>query len=490
MAWAVSADFSRFEEAIQWFLQRVVLSSDEAAQVDDDTRQRSFWIGGGLQLQAIQNVFDHIAKSLKNGEPFEDFKKRVKDILSDPAHTETVFRNAVQRSYNAGRYQQMKAPDVARFRPYWMFDAVLDSRTSTICTVRDKTILPQDNQWWASNIPPLHHRCRSGIRSLRKAEAERRGINNVPPLTPATPGWGTAPDAMPVWKPNPAKTDPELLRTLQQKQQKPPPPPASKPEHDPKFWRDQYAHLGEAAHPAAWGRAAQERGLDRSGAEVVAEAQRLRDGGHPLFAGQDGADLLAKLKALPPNRPIRGGAGSDLQGIAAVLEHTRSITPTTGTPNKKLPLGAQRFYKLTSAVEQPNWDVRYRPGRAGASPKLRTIFISHSGDVENGVHEWAHATESETPKALARSLAFLKARTQGEAARRLLDLEPGRAYRPEELARKDGFIHPYVGKDYGNSATEVTSMGYQWLASPIDLDKLALGDPEMLHFLLGQLAGQ
>jgi len=94
------------------------------------------------------------------------------------------------------------------------------------------------------------------------------------------------------------------------------------------------------------------------------------------------------------------------------------------------------------------------------------------------------------PKALARSLAFLQARTQGEQLQSLRKLtgEPG--YRDSELARPDKFFREYIGKDYGSRSTEVTSMGYQWLTSSKGLDELSLKDPEMLHFLLGQLAGQ
>ena len=54
MAFAVTADPARFDEASAWFRKRVVLTRDEAVRLGDDAGRRAFWIGGGLQLQQIQ----------------------------------------------------------------------------------------------------------------------------------------------------------------------------------------------------------------------------------------------------------------------------------------------------------------------------------------------------------------------------------------------------------------------------------------------------
>jgi SPP1 gp7 family putative phage head morphogenesis protein len=238
-AWPTTADPSRFPEAVDFFLGRVVVTSEQAKALDIDAQNRAFWIGGGLQLEQIQRVHDEINKAIATGERFEDWRKRVReDLKTHRAHTETVFRNAVQRSYNAGRYEQMNDPEVAKVRPFWMYDAILDDRTTeVICRPRDGVTLPRDHQWWQNgNIPPLHHRCRSGIRNLRKAEADRRGITTDLPDQQAKPGWGLPPAKQPVWKPTAGTHEPKLVAELERKEKrKKKPEPTVVEVHQAKF---------------------------------------------------------------------------------------------------------------------------------------------------------------------------------------------------------------------------------------------------------------
>ena len=203
MAFEITADPSRFDEASGYFLGRAVITREEARRLTSDAKTRAFWIGAGLQLAQVQRVFDEVAKALDSGEPFDDWRKRVRTELTNDAHAETVFRNATQRSYNAGRYRQMR--EVEAWRPYWMFDAILDSRTTRVCRKCNGTILPASDPWWLTHQCPLHHSCRSSTRSLRTSEAEERGITRSKPSETAADGFGLAPELDPIWKPDPTK---------------------------------------------------------------------------------------------------------------------------------------------------------------------------------------------------------------------------------------------------------------------------------------------
>jgi hypothetical protein len=78
---------------------------------------------------------------------------------------------------------------------------------------------------------------------------------------------------------------------------------------------------------------------------------------------------------------------------------------------------------------------------------------------------------------------FYQRRTEGC---KLEWLGPG--YRSAEKTRFDEFIHPYMGKDYGNtpeSGYELLSMGMEGLfAGSFDIFK----DPDYADFILGLLA--
>jgi SPP1 gp7 family putative phage head morphogenesis protein len=504
MAWAVTADPSRFDEAADWFLARSVITKDEAMRLDLDVRQRAFWIGGGLQLTQIQRVFDEIAVAIESGEDFDAWRKRVKKLLRDDAHAETVFRNAVQRSYSAGRWRQMNEPDVLKWRPYFMHDSVLDSRTTKTCRKLDGVTLPAEHEHWQTHWPPGHHRCRRGVRSLRKSEAERRGITTVPPALDDAPGFGLAPNAAPVWKPDRKKHDPALIKELEGKEgrvvrrKKPAAPP---PIHDPKHWEDFYRKptdfapngYGEAAPAMGWGRAMYERGLDRSAKEIVVELERLRDAGLPGLQGAGFAEFT-KLG----NRPLRGttiGTHHETRGYIALAEHSLSIKRGAfpGISSYPAVKKANAFYTqlLDAGVQRPvGWRVELRTGaRAYASPGQRLIVIGNRDEATVAVHEIAHAVESTDSRAVARSRAFLKARATSKEPKRLSELTKV-AYDPNEVAFDDKWLDAYIGKDYGEFATEITSVGYEWLSKPFGIERLSEKDPEMLDFLLGQLAGR
>lgn len=214
------AQVDRFDEAVDWFLDRGAVTAEELTKVRSGAHVDGFWIGAGLQLHQIQSVFGKITEAIEKGETFAEWRKRVRTELKNDAHAETVFRNAVQRSYNAGRWAQMTDPDVLRLRPFLMFDAILDARSSEICPVCNGTILPATDEFWLTHVPPLHHRCRSSLRNLRREEAMRRGIAPKGPDTAdlRSPGnWGEQPKAGRGWRPDPDQADKKLNKELERK---------------------------------------------------------------------------------------------------------------------------------------------------------------------------------------------------------------------------------------------------------------------------------
>lgn len=198
MSWNVTADMSRFDEALAWLAARVPYTQGDLDSLDDAARSKAFTIAGVLELRAVQTILDEMAKSAEAGTPYESFAKNVTEKLGnalglDGYQLETVFRTNVQTSYNTGRWYQLTDPELTLLRPYLMYDSVLDSRTTEICKECDGVIRGHDDPFWLTHCPPLHHRCRSCLRSLRTSEAQRRGITYTTPTTDVPDGFGKAP---------------------------------------------------------------------------------------------------------------------------------------------------------------------------------------------------------------------------------------------------------------------------------------------------------
>lgn len=219
------ADPDRFEEAIRAWRRRVPMTEDAWERLAEAEREFAFTVSGVTEAEMVQQVFDAIDRAVADGTTLETFKREVGAALeaawggADPYRVETTFRTNVLGAYNAGRHEIMTAPEVRRSRPYWRFDAVMDSRVSPICEELDGIVRPADDPFWRNHTPPLHHGCRSVLTPLTLEEAEDEGIDiRVAPDNAPSPGFGRAPVTEGTdWKPNLRRFDPEIREVLQER---------------------------------------------------------------------------------------------------------------------------------------------------------------------------------------------------------------------------------------------------------------------------------
>lgn len=490
MTWAAPAKVDRFDEAVDWFMARTVMTKDQVKRLEPANRQDAFWVGAGLQADQVQRVQDEITKALESGEPFEDWRKRVRNDLFNDAHAETVFRNATQRSYNAGRWEQMQDPEVLKFRPYGTVDAILDGRTTDYCRKVDGTVLPLDHEWWLTHFFPAHHKCRTTIRSLRKKEAERLGISTPPDIDPA-PGFGEAPTPLNGWRPDKDRYEKRIAAELERKQILREAPAPATP-HAPDEWAKKYQdRYGDAAPAVGWGKASYETGMDLPIEEVRSQLQRLpaTEATRAMLGSLEGAEgtLRSSGGELDPIRRAAAGIAGHLKAIP-----DRPLIRAANLPKSGAAKRAQDFFtEMTGPdmVHPEDFVFDLQSTRAGAAPWAKYIrYRSAPGILE---HEWAHAIEYLNPKTQASSLAFREARTRGEPLTKIYDDDD------TELGKKDDFLTHYIGKVYSDpqtaNSTEITSMGVELLAGGTGwgkLEQLLKRDPEHFFFVLGQLAGR
>ena len=112
----------------------------------------------------------------------------------------------------------------------------------------------------------------------------------------------------------------------------------------------------------------------------------------------------------------------------------------------------------------------------------QVIAISGNGNEQSlttAIHELGHRFERAIPNVREQEKEFYDRRTAGEELEWL-----GGYYGKNEVARRDKFLHAYMGKDYGGSAYELVSMGLQYaFTDPVELAK----DPDMQEWILGML---
>ena len=112
-----------------------------------------------------------------------------------------------------------------------------------------------------------------------------------------------------------------------------------------------------------------------------------------------------------------------------------------------------------------------------------TIAISgrnDEGSFGTAIHELGHRFERAVPEIKELEKIFYERRTAGEPLQWL-----GGCYSYSEKSRFDDFIEKYMGKDYGGSAYELVSMGFQYAyTEPLTLWQ----DKDMADWIYGILA--
>jgi SPP1 gp7 family putative phage head morphogenesis protein len=220
----VSDDPQTFDEAIEFFRQKLGMSAKDYYALEEALRAQAFTVSGVADLDLIQQVFSSLDKAIEKGKGFAVFQREVKESLeaawgrSDKVtgwRIENIYRTNVQSAYAAGRFQQQTDPDVLELRPYFLYDAVIDDGTSSICRGFNGTLLPADDPFWKTSYPPNHFSCRSAVRTLKPKQAERLGGVTKRPTTSPQDGFDVPPGTP--YKPDMKKYDPELQKVAKKK---------------------------------------------------------------------------------------------------------------------------------------------------------------------------------------------------------------------------------------------------------------------------------
>lgn len=209
------------QEALRWLENKIPFTREERDALDERVRHRAFFVSNVAQLKLISEVHKAATKAVREGTTLDDFKREVAGRLTrewggpKPAVVETIFRNGVQSAYNAGRLEQFNDPVVKRLRPYRAWAVVLDGRTTEfICKPLTDVVVPADSTFASSRVPPLHHRCRTGILALSREDAgERLRSPEHYPDAPVGEGFGGDPHA-PVEKLVDLAGEPASLRRI------------------------------------------------------------------------------------------------------------------------------------------------------------------------------------------------------------------------------------------------------------------------------------
>ena len=209
---ALSRKDMTFEEAVDYFKERVPVTADQFYRIAEGYRGLAFTVSGYTSAQILKRFYDELLAALEEGVTLSEFRANMNDFLETegyegitPLQADNIVRTNIQTAYNVGHYEQMTDPGVLQLRPFWQYDAVNDSHTRPSHLAMNGRVFPADDPSWNMWFPPNGFRCRCTVKTLSKRQVEQRGLK-----VESAAAVGVLPD--PQFDSNPAKVrfEPDL----------------------------------------------------------------------------------------------------------------------------------------------------------------------------------------------------------------------------------------------------------------------------------------
>lgn len=169
-----------FEEAINYFLNKVPVLYDHIEYITEMNKTNFFWLKKSTELEVTNRIMKSLSTTLENGQTFKEWYSKLDNELitlglgDNGYYANLVFRNNMTTAYNVGNWMQYT--DNLENSPYGLYDGIDDDRQSTICKLLDGKVYKLTNPIWSSIYPPNHHFCRSSVISLSAEELEYYGL--------------------------------------------------------------------------------------------------------------------------------------------------------------------------------------------------------------------------------------------------------------------------------------------------------------------------
>lgn len=207
-----------FDEAIELFRGKVVLTRAQYDQLADEVKIRAFTVARIAEADIILDVYGAVERALVEGLSFEAFQETL-DLAAlgwvgeSPHRLDTIFRTNIMTMYQAGHYRQQM--EVVAERPYWQYVATMDIRTRPLHARMHGIVLPANHDFWNRNYPPNGFNCRCTVISLSDREVERDRVEVSQRAMPdiADPGFAYNP-GLAAWEPDLSKYPPWLREQI------------------------------------------------------------------------------------------------------------------------------------------------------------------------------------------------------------------------------------------------------------------------------------
>ncbi len=175
-----------FAEQVAFFRQKINMPTERYDDALKSAHDRAFVVAGAMKADLLQDLRDAIDQAIRDGKSIGWFRKEFERITQKHGwldytgsetqkgrawRTRVIYRTNIASSYAAGRYQQLKDPDLLKSRPYWKYvhnDTVEHPRPLHVSW--SGLVLRHDDPWWDIHYPPNGWGCRCQVVAVTAEE--------------------------------------------------------------------------------------------------------------------------------------------------------------------------------------------------------------------------------------------------------------------------------------------------------------------------------
>lgn len=182
-----------FQEAIDYFKQKVRLPSKHWRDLEGRAHDRAFVIAGATKDAFLTDMQNALFDAIKDGKRLEEFASEFETIVAKHGWTgwtgektpqgrawraRVIYETNIRTAYAAGRWKQMTDPEMVKVRPFWQYKHGF-LRTPKVPRhdhlALDGIVLDWNDPIWKVIYPPNGWGCSCGVQPLSRRQLERLG---------------------------------------------------------------------------------------------------------------------------------------------------------------------------------------------------------------------------------------------------------------------------------------------------------------------------
>ena len=184
------------EAAIRYFESKGQRISWDWHDTLAEANARAFTAAHVARADVLRDLNEAVRQALREGRTDQWFENDLTAVLQDkgwwgtqlavadgqaqriqlgsPQRLRLIYRQNLQDAYQAGRYTDFIRN--ARERPYWMYVAVMDSRTRPSHAAMHGRVFHYTDPIWNTHWPPCGWNCRCRVRALSQRQLDAMGL--------------------------------------------------------------------------------------------------------------------------------------------------------------------------------------------------------------------------------------------------------------------------------------------------------------------------